>query len=126
MLLLGIETSAVHLQSPSLPCLAADMRKTVSKTLKTVLFHQNEHHRAKNGKVAFLIFCCGPFEGHKSYILRRAKKNYGDVPLITLSVVNCASAGTLPAEAQSLRPRQGRLNKLGKVAREGVTRQRFG
>ena len=59
------------------------------------------------------------------HILRRAKKKVRDLPSTHLSVVNCASAGTLPAEAESLRPLRGRLNKLGKVAREGVARQRF-
>ena len=48
-----------------------------------------------------------------SHILRTAEKITRDLPLISLSVVNCASAGTLPAEAESLRPLQGRLNKSG-------------
>ena len=48
-----------------------------------------------------------------SHILRTAKKKVRDLPLIPLSVVNCASAGTLPAEAESLRPLQGKLNKSG-------------
>ena len=48
-----------------------------------------------------------------SHILRRAKKKVRDLPLIPLLVVNCASAGTLPAEAESLRPLRGRLNKSG-------------
>ena len=48
-----------------------------------------------------------------SHILRRAKKKVRDLPSTHLSVVNCASAGTLPAEAESLRPLQGRLNKSG-------------
>ena len=47
------------------------------------------------------------------HILRTAEKKTRDLPLIPLSVVNCASAGTLPAEAESLRPLRGRLNKLG-------------
>ena len=46
-----------------------------------------------------------------SHILRTAKKKVRDLPSTHLSVVNCASAGTLPAEAESLRPLQGRLNK---------------
>ena len=46
-----------------------------------------------------------------SHILKTAKKKTRDLPLIPLSVVNCASAGTLPAEAESLRPLQGRWNK---------------
>ena len=46
-----------------------------------------------------------------SYILRTAEKKTRDLPSTPLSVVNCASAGTLPAEAESLRPLQGRLNK---------------
>ena len=46
-----------------------------------------------------------------SHILRRAKKKERDLPSTHLSVVNCASAGTLPAEAESLRALQGRLNK---------------
>ena len=46
-----------------------------------------------------------------SHILRTAKKKVRDLPSTPLSVVNCASAGTLPAEAESLRPLQGRLNK---------------
>ena len=57
------------------------------------------------------FFFCDLFEGHMSYILRTAEKKVRDLPLIPLSVVNCASAGTLPAEAKSLRPLQGRLNK---------------
>ena len=48
-----------------------------------------------------------------SHILRRAKKKVRDLPSTDLSVVNCASAGTLPAEAESLRPLRGRLNKSG-------------
>ena len=48
-----------------------------------------------------------------SNILRTAKKKVRDLPSTHLSVVNCASAGTLPAEAESLRPLQGRLNKSG-------------
>ena len=39
-----------------------------------------------------------------SHILRTAKKKVRDLPSTHLSVVNCASAGTLPAEAESLRP----------------------
>ena len=54
-----------------------------------------------------------------SHLLSTAEKKVRDLPSTPLSVVNCASAGTLPAEADSLRPLQGRLNKLGKVAREG-------
>ena len=46
-----------------------------------------------------------------SHILRTAKKKTRDLPSTHLSVVNCASAGTLPAEAESLRPLRGRLNK---------------
>ena len=57
-----------------------------------------------------------------SYILRTAKKKVRDLPSTHLSVVNCASAGTLPAEAESLRPLQGKLNKRGKDARGGVAR----
>ena len=41
------------------------------------------------------------------------KKKVRDLPSTPLSVVNCASAGTLPAEAGSLRPLRGRLNKSG-------------
>ena len=52
-------------------------------------------------------------------ILRTAKNKVRDLPLTPLSVVNCASAGTLPAEAESLRPLQERLNK-----REGRIRGR--
>ena len=48
-----------------------------------------------------------------SHILRTAEKKRRDLPLIPLSVVNCASAATLPAEAESLRPLQGKLNKHG-------------
>ena len=48
-----------------------------------------------------------------SYILRTAETKVRDLPLIPLSVVNCASAGTLPAEAESLGPLQGRWNKSG-------------
>ena len=48
-----------------------------------------------------------------SHILGTAKKKVRDLPSTHLSVVNCASAGTLPAEAESLRPLQGRLNKSG-------------
>ena len=48
-----------------------------------------------------------------SHILRTAKKKVRHLPLIPLSVMNYASAGTLPAEAESLRPLQGRLNKSG-------------
>ena len=47
-----------------------------------------------------------------SHILRTAKKKVRDLPSTHLSVVNCALAGTLPAEAESLRPLQGRLNKI--------------
>ena len=46
-----------------------------------------------------------------SHILRTAKKKVRDLPSTHLSVVNCASAGTLPAKAESLRPLQGRWNK---------------
>ena len=48
-----------------------------------------------------------------SHILRTAEKRVRDLPFIPLSVVDCASAGTLPAEAESLRPLQGKLNKSG-------------
>ena len=47
------------------------------------------------------------------HILRTAKKKTRDLPSTHLSVVNFASAGTLPAEAESLRPLRGRLNKSG-------------
>ena len=43
-----------------------------------------------------------------SHILRTAKKKTRDLPSTHLSIVNCASAGTLPAEAESLRPLQGK------------------
>ena len=49
------------------------------------------------------------------YILRTAKKKVRDLPSTHLWVVNCASAGTLPAEAESLRPLRGRLNKLERI-----------
>ena len=42
-----------------------------------------------------------------SHLLRTAKKKVRDLPSTHLSVVNCASAGTLPAEAKSLRPLRG-------------------
>ena len=100
-------------------------RRLVEKPLETVLFHRNDYQWPKNRKVTFFIFRCDNFVGHMSHILRTAKKKVRDLPLIPLSVVNCASAGTLPAKAESLRPLQGKLNKLGKVAREGVARQRF-
>ena len=87
-------------------------RRLVEKLLKTVLFHQNDYQWTKNREVAFFIFRCDHFEGHMSHILRTAKKTR-DLPLIPLSVVNCASAGTLPAEAESLWPLQGKLNKSG-------------
>ena len=64
MSLLGIYTSTLHLEIPSLPCLAADIEKTTSKTLKAVLFHQNDHHRAKSPEVALFIFRCDHFEGN--------------------------------------------------------------
>ena len=93
--------------------LAPIWRRLVEKPLKTVLFHQNDYQWPKNRKVPFFIFRCDHFEGHMSYILGTAKKKVRGLPLIPLSVVNCASAGTLPAEAESLRPLQGRLNKSG-------------
>ena len=86
-------------------------RRLVEKLLKTVLFHQNDHQWPKNRKVAWLYFRCDHFEGHMSHILRTAEKKTREVPSTHLSVVNCASAGTLPAEAESLRPLQGKLNK---------------
>ena len=49
------------------------------------------------------------------HFLRTAKKKVRDLPLTPLSVVNCASAGTLPDEAESLRPLQERLNKRMKA-----------
>ena len=48
-----------------------------------------------------------------SHLLRTAKKKVRDLPSTHLSVVNCASAGTLPAEAESLRPLQQTFNKSG-------------
>ena len=54
-----------------------------------------------------------------SHILRTAKKKVRDLPSTHLSVVNCASAGTLPAEAESLRPLQGKLNKRRGAPRDG-------
>ena len=48
-----------------------------------------------------------------SHILRTAEKKTRNLPSTHLSVVNCALAGTLPAEAESLRPLQGKLNKSG-------------
>ena len=46
-----------------------------------------------------------------SHLLRTAKKKPRDLPSVPLSVANCALAGTLPAEPESLRPLRGRLNK---------------
>ena len=54
-----------------------------------------------------------------SHILRTPKKKVRDLPSTHLSVVNCASAGTLPAEAESLRPLQGKLNKRRGATQEG-------
>ena len=88
-------------------------RRLVEKPLKTVLFHQNDYQWPKNRRVAWLYFRCDHFEGHMYHILRTAKKKVRDLPSTHLSVVNCASAGTLPAEAESLRPLRGRLNKSG-------------
>ena len=85
-------------------------RRLVEKPPKTVLFHQNDYHWPKNRKVAF-FFRSDYFEGHMSHILRTAEEKVRDLPLIPLSVVNCASAGTLPAEAESRQPLRGRLNK---------------
>ena len=59
-----------------------------------------------------------------SHILRTPKKKVRDLPSTHLSVVNCASAGTLPAEAESLRPLQGKLNKSG--SRRITARSSFG
>ena len=45
---------------------------------------------------------------------QQEKQNHSAENTINFSsVVNCASAGTLPAEAESLRPLRGRLNKSG-------------
>ena len=49
------------------------------------------------------------------HILRTAEKKIRDLPSTHLSVVNCASAGTLPAEAESLRPLQVKLNERMKA-----------
>ena len=42
------------------------------KPLKTVLIHQNDHHRPKKRKVAFLEFDCNHFKGLHGRVLRRA------------------------------------------------------
>ena len=49
-------------------------RRLVEKLLKTVLFHQNDYQWPTNRIVRWLYFDCDHFEGHMSYILRRAKK----------------------------------------------------
>ena len=59
-----------------------------------------------------------------SHILRTAKKKVRNLPSTHLWFVNCASAGTLPAEAESLRPLRGRSNKSG--SRRITARSSFG
>ena len=90
----------MHLQIPSLALVVVDIEKAASKSLKPVLFYRNDYYGPKSLQVAFFIFRWCHFEGHMSYM-----------PLTPLSVVNCASAGTLPAEAESLLPLQGKLNE---------------
>ena len=49
------------------------------KPLKTVLIHQNEHHRPNRGKVALLEFDCDHFKGLHCRVLRRAVFQGGGV-----------------------------------------------
>ena len=55
-----------------IPNSAPNFRRMPQKLLKTVLIHQNDHHRPKKRKVAFLEFDCDHFKGLHGRGLRRA------------------------------------------------------
>ena len=103
-------------------------RDGMKNRLKRCSFTKTTINGPKIEKLCFFIIRANNFEEHMSHVWGGAKKHYRDLPSTPLSVVNCALAGTLPAEAKSLRALRGGggLNKWGKVAQCGVGGQQFG
>ena len=56
---------------------APNFRRLPEKLLKTVLMHQNDHHRPKRRKLAFLELDCDHFKGLHGRVLRRAVFQWG-------------------------------------------------
>ena len=63
-----------------IPNSAPYFRRLPEKLLKTILIHQNDHHRPNRRKVAFLEFHCNHFKGPHCGVLRRAVFQGGGVP----------------------------------------------